>query len=197
MNQRHAGFLKRLGTPHPTPALHPPERGTSEPSWEESTPSSQGLARKAQAPLPVPGGGGKREAPSSATSQPAAADPQRGVSKPGAGLATSVGTPPAHSILPWRPALFGQVPLTECSQQYSYTPHGSCCVMKTKQCTLREKSWGAGRVSGEQERGTHESPSGLHPKGGPLSSTRWGTGLCHLNNDIIRGRRGAQKPRDE
>lgn len=133
-----------------------------------STPSSQGSAKMSRPHSQCLVG--KEKPLSSATSQLAVADPQRGVSKPGAGPATSVGTPPAHSILPWRPALFGQVPLTECSQQYSYTPHGSCCVMKTKQCTLREKSWGAGQVSGEPERGTHESPSGLYPKGGPFAA---------------------------
>lgn len=46
----------------------------------------------------------------------------RGVSKPGAGPATSVGTPPAHSLLPWRPTLFGQVTLTDCSTMLLHTP---------------------------------------------------------------------------
>lgn len=71
-----------------------------------------------------------------------------GVSKPGAGQATSVGSPPAHSILPWRPALFGQVSLTECSTMLLHTP-GLLLCYENKTKPTKEKSWGLGG-NGEQ-----------------------------------------------
>lgn len=84
-------------------------------------PSRQGSVTKAQDLSRAPCGGGKREARAQRLPRQLRRLP-RDVSKPGAGPATSVGTPPAHSILPWRPALFGQVTLTDCSTMLLHTP---------------------------------------------------------------------------
>lgn len=84
-------------------------------------PSRQGSARKALSWAPR--GEGKRANPVLGDFPVGCAERiRRGVSEPGAGPATSVGTPPAHSALPWRPALFGQVTLTECSTMLLHTP---------------------------------------------------------------------------
>lgn len=65
----------------------------------------------------------------------------RGISKVGAGQATSAGTPPAHSILLWRPALFGQVTLSKCSTMLLHTP-GLLLCYENKTKHAKEKSWG-------------------------------------------------------
>lgn len=66
---------------------------------------------------------------------------ERSVSKPGTGPATSVGIPPAHSILPWRPALFGQVTLTQCSTMLLHTP-GLLLCYENKTMHAKEKKLG-------------------------------------------------------
>lgn len=85
-------------------------------------PSRPGSARRAQALSWVPYRGGQRETPVLSDFPDSHSDSQSVVSKPGAGRPTSVGTPPAHSVLPWRPALFGQVTLTGCSTMLLHTP---------------------------------------------------------------------------
>ena len=95
----------------------------------------------------------------------------RGVSRPGAGQATSVGSPPAHSILPWRPALFGQVTLTECSTMLLYTPRLLLCYENKTKHTKEKKlgeGWNGVQASHTHTHThTHTQPlflSGLHPK---------------------------------
>lgn len=74
----------------------------------------------------------------------------RGVSKVGAGQATSAGTPPAHSVLLWRPALFRQVTLSKCSTMLLHTPGLLLCYEnRTKHAKeKKKKSWEGG---GERE----------------------------------------------
>lgn len=105
------------------PALYLPKEGMRELTWEGSMPFRQGSATKAQdlSSARAPHGGGQRRPCPQRLPRQLQRLP-RGVSKPGAGPATSVGTPPAHSILPWRPALFGQVTLTDCSTMLLHTP---------------------------------------------------------------------------
>lgn len=79
----------------------------------------------------------------------------RGVSKVGAGQATSAGTPPAHSVLLWRPALFGQVTLSKCSTMLLHTPGLLLCYEnRTKHAKGKKKK--AGRVG---VRGRAEQPA--------------------------------------
>jgi hypothetical protein len=66
------------------------------------------------------------------------------VSKAGARAATSAGMPPAHSIVLWRPALFGQVTLTECSTMLLHTPGLLLCYENKTKYTKREKKLGGG-----------------------------------------------------
>lgn len=77
---------------------------------------------------------------------------QRGVSKVGAGQATSAGTPPAHSILLWRPALFRQVTLSKCSTMLLHTPGFLLCYEnRTKHAKEGKKKKKAGEGGGERE----------------------------------------------
>lgn len=82
---------------------------------------------------------------------------QRGVSKVGAGQATSAGTPPAHSILLWRPALFRQVTLSKCSTMLLHTPGFLLCYEnRTKHAKEGKKKKKLGRVG---VRGRAEQPA--------------------------------------
>lgn len=131
-------------------------------------PSRQGSATKAQALSQMQVEAGREKPLSSPTSQPAAADPK--------------GFP---SQAPARQPLWAHhLPTAFCLgvllcldklpspsvQQCSYTPQGSCCVMKTKQCTLREKSWGGGAGVSGSKHSTQKSLSELRPKEGPLAA---------------------------
>lgn len=73
----------------------------------------------------------------------------RGVSKVGAGQATSAGTPPTHSVLLWRPALFGQAILSKCSTMLLHTP-GLLLCYENRTKHAKEEKLGGGRRRAEQ-----------------------------------------------
>lgn len=105
-------------------------------------PSRQGSARKAQAVSQFPGETGREKPLSSPTSQPAAADPEVFPSQAPARQPLWAHHLPTAFCLGVLLCL-DKLP-SPSVQQCSYTPQGSCCVMKTKQRTLRKKSWGGG-----------------------------------------------------
>lgn len=116
--------------------------------------------------------------------------PPRGVCKAGASPATSVGTPPAHSILLWRPALFGQVTLAECSTMLLHTP-GLLLCYENKTKHARERSGEVGVRGVHSEPATH-SPflSGLHSKDGSSAvPVRAASHVLCLENNIFAKRR--------
>lgn len=135
-----------------------------------STPSSQGSAKKVQAPLPVPGGGGKREAPvRSYFPASCGRSTERGFQ-----ARRRPGNLCGHTTCPQHSALAScSVWTSSAHQVFStillHTPRLLLCY-ENKTMHAKGKSWGAGQVSGEPECGTHESPSSPYPKGGPLAA---------------------------
>lgn len=109
------------------------------------------VSQKGPGPVLAPHGGRKKGTHILSYSLASCGRSPRAVCRPGAGPATSVGTPPTHSTLPWRPALFGQVTLTKCSTMLLHTPGPLLCYEnKTKH--TKEKSWGGGQAWGEDSK---------------------------------------------